>query len=285
MLPSSKILTMRYLPFSFASAILLMVAITSCQGPQNKTTENEKTPSLSSIAFQYDLDTSKFDGYIVYDSAIDGPRPAVLVVPEWWGLNEYAQRRSRELAELGYIAMAVDLYGDGHRGTDLQTAGALAGACYQNPQMTKRRFDAAFAQLKKYAQCDSTRVAAIGYCFGGAMVLNMARMGENLRGVVSFHGNLAGVPLDKSILRANILVLHGEADQFVTQKEVDAFKHQMDSAGVNYTFKSYANATHAFTNPDATENGKKFGIPIAYNAAADTASFQEMKTFLKKVLQ
>jgi dienelactone hydrolase len=126
-------------------------------------------------------------------------------------------------------------------------------------------------------------VAAIGYCFGGTQVLNMAKLGSPLAGVVSFHGGLAGVPADKNLLKAAILVCHGEADSFVPAADVAQFKKQMDSIGANYTFKTYANATHAFTNPAATENGKKFKMPIEYNAAADSASWSDMKTFFGKI--
>ena len=145
--------------------------------------------------------------------------------------------------------------------------------------MAKMRFDAAVNKLKEYKEVDTTNMAGIGYCFGGGMLLNFARMGEGLKGVVSFHGSLIGAPADKSLLKSKILVCHGADDQFVPADEVATFKHQMDSIGAVYTFKSYPGATHAFTNPDATAIGEKFKIPIAYNAAADTASWNEMKTF------
>ena len=132
---------------------------------------------------------------------------------------------------------------------------------------------------------DVRKVAAIGYCFGGGILLNCARLGENINGVVSFHGNLVGVPADKNLLKAKILVCHGEADKFVTPDNVATFKKQMDSIGADYTFKSYANATHAFTNPDATAIGKKFSMPIEYNAAADMASWKDMQDFLKKLFK
>ncbi|MEO6406499.1 MAG: dienelactone hydrolase family protein, partial [Ferruginibacter sp.] len=129
----------------------------------------------------------------------------------------------------------------------------------------------------------TSRIAAIGYCFGGAQVLNMARLGDDLRGVVSFHGNLVGVSADKSKLKARILVCHGEADQFVKPEEVAAFKKHMDSIGANYTFKSYPNATHAFTNPGATAKGKQYNMPIEYNATADSASWNDMKVFFGEI--
>ncbi len=178
--------------------------------------------------------------------------------------------------------MAVDMYGDGKTGEDPKTAEALATPYYKDPTLSKTRFDAAINKLKTYAQVDTTNIAAMGYCYGGFIVLNAAKLGADLKGVVSFHGDLSGVPIKKELLKAKILICHGEADDFVNP-EVPAFKKSMDSAGVDYTFKSYPNATHAFTNPAATEKGKKFNMPIQYNAAADSASWNDMKAFFGSI--
>ena len=214
-----------------------------------------------------------------------GKRPAVLVVHEWWGLNDYAKMRVRELAKLGYIAMAIDMYGNGKRADNPDDAGKLAEPFYKNPQMAIPFFAAALAKLKSYSQTDPTKVAAIGYCFGGAQVLNIAKFGEDLKGVVSFHGNLTVVPVNKDLLKAQILVCHGAADPFVPQSEVSLFKSDMDSNGAKYIFKAYEGATHAFTNPNATAMGEKFNLPIKYNAAADSASWQDMKNFFQSIFK
>jgi dienelactone hydrolase len=206
-------------------------------------------------------------------------------VHEWWGLNDYIKRRAKMLAEMGYIAMAVDMYGNGRMGNDPGTAQALAMPFYMYPDMTKKHFDAALEEIKKNPNVDQGKIAGIGYCFGGGILLNLARMGEPLNGVVSFHGNLVGTPADKNLTKAEILVCHGEADSFVPKEQVDMFKKQLDSIGKSYTFKSYPGATHAFTNPDATETGKKFKMPIEYNAAADTASWNDMKEFFGRIFQ
>jgi dienelactone hydrolase len=223
--------------------------------------------------------------YVFYDENIEGKRPAVLVVHEWWGLNDYIKRRARMLAEMGYIAMAVDMYGNGRMGNDPGAAQALAAPFYMHPDMAKKHFDAALEELKKNPNVDQSKIAGIGYCFGGGVLLNLARIGEPLNGVVSFHGTLIGTPPDKNLTKAEILVCHGEADSFVPKADVDKFKKQMDSIGKSYTFKSYPGATHAFTNPDATETGKKFKMPIEYNAAADTASWNDMKEFFGKIFK
>jgi dienelactone hydrolase len=234
-------------------------------------------------AVTYSADTVTMNGYIAYDSSNTNRRPVVLIVHEWWGLNDYTRSRARQLAELGYLAMAVDMYGNGKQADNPELAGQLATPFYTNPGMAKSRFDAALEMVKKMPQADTSQVAAIGYCFGGTQVLNMAKLGSPLAGVVSFHGGLAGVPADKALLKAAILVCHGEADSFVPAADVAQFKKQMDSIGADYTFKAYANATHAFTNPAATENGKKFKMPIEYNAAADSASWNDMKAFFGKI--
>lgn len=252
----------------------------------NKKKEPEvKEPRLKEETVSYQLDGSNRSNFVVYDENMEGKRPAVLVIHEWWGLNEYAKMRARELAKLGYVAMAVDMYGDGKMGDDPDAAEKLATPFYMKPEIIKPIFKAALEKLKGFGQTDITKIAAIGYCFGGAQVINLAKMGEDLKGVVSFHGNLMVLPINKDLLKAQILVCHGAADPFVPQTEVDQFKKQMDSIGAKYTFKAYEGATHAFTNPNATAMGEKFKIPIKYDAAADSASWKDMKDFFHQIFQ
>lgn len=224
-------------------------------------------------------------GFVAYDNNIKGKRPAVIVVPEWWGLNDYTRMRARKLAELGYIAMAADMYGDGKIAANPAEAQALTGPYYSDPKLARTRLDAALQKLKEYSQTDQDNIAAIGYCFGGFAVLNWAKLGADLRGVVSFHGGLGGVPVEKSLLKAKVLICHGESDKFVSVKDAENLKHKLDSVGVENTLKIYANATHAFTNPEATEIGKKFNMPIEYNADADRDSWNDMKVFFGKIFK
>lgn len=252
---------------------------------REKSSENQTKMALKEETISYAVDSVTMNGYVAFDGSTDKKRPIILIIHEWWGLNDYVKKRARQLAEMGYLAFAIDMYGNGQQADNPEAAGKLALPFYKDPGIAKTRFDAALAKIKTYPAADTNNIAAIGYCFGGAQVLNIARMGENLNGVVSFHGNLVGVTPDKQTLKANILVCHGEIDQFVPATEVAEFKKQMDSIGAKYTFKSYPNATHAFTNPDATENGKKFNIPIAYNAAADSASWNDMKLFFKEIFK
>lgn len=268
----------------FLSLVMLFASCKSKEDNKKKETDM-KEPALKEENVSYKLDSSTFNNFVVYDENIEGKRPAVFVIHEWWGLNDYIKMRARELAKLGYIVMAVDMYGDGKMGNDPKQAQALATPFYTNPQIAKPIFDAAVEKLKSYSQTDFSRMAAIGYCFGGSQVLNLAKMGEDLKGVVSFHGGLAGILPNKDILKAEILVCHGGADSFVPQTDVDLFKKQMDSIGAKYSFKVYDGATHAFTNPNATAIGEKFSMPIKYNAAADTASWKDMKEFFSRILR
>lgn len=270
------------------SIITGSLAAVSCNNQSSNTqTENKKDSSSSAVAIKedsitYTLDGKTYKGFVVYDSNKKEKRPGVLVVHEWWGLTDYPRSRAKQLAEFGYIAMAVDMYGDGKIAEDPKTAQELATPFYKDPSLAKTRLDAALNKLKTYSQLDTANVAAIGYCYGGFVVLNAAKLGANLKGVVSFHGGLGGVPVKKELIKSKILVCHGEADDFVN-KEVAPFRKSMDSAGVDYTFKNYPKATHAFTNPASTENGKKFNMPIEYNEAADKASWNDMKDFFNKI--
>jgi len=228
---------------------------------------------------------TRLNSFVTYDSSHAGKRPVVLVIPEWWGLNQYPRDRARQLAQLGYMAVAVDMYGNGTTAADPGAAMQLATPFYQDPQMGKARIDAALAAARALPQADTGRTAAIGYCFGGSMVLNAAKLGSDLDGVVSFHGGLEGPAPDRNLLKARVLVAHGGADSMVPPVQVDAFKKSMDSVNAAYSFKVYPDATHAFTNPAATEAGEKFKIPIRYNREADQQSWADMKNFLQEIFK
>ncbi len=225
-------------------------------------------------------------GYLAYNDSIKEQRPGVLVVHEWWGNNDYSRRRADMLAELGYVAFAVDMYGGGKVADNPADAGKLAGEAMQNMKETKARFIAALHLLKKNKAVDPTRIAAIGYCFGGGVALSMACDGVDLQGVVSFHGSLAAVAHVKSgTIKAKLLVCNGAADQFNPETVVKNFKAEMDSAKADYTFINYDGAMHAFTNPASTETGKRFNIPIAYNEKADKKSWEDMEEFFRMIFK
>ncbi len=246
-----------------------------------------KTPpsSIKEEVVSYNSDGLTLKGFVAYDENIKGKRPVILVVHEWWGLNDYSKMRARQLAALGYLAMAVDMFGDGRTAANPKEAQAFTIPYYKDLQLVKSRLDAAINKIKENPLADTRKIAAIGYCFGGFVVLNAAKLGSDLKGVVSFHGGLVGAPADKKLLKAKILVCHGGADKFVTGEDVSVFKREMDSIHADYQFKTYANATHAFTNPDATKIGKEFNLPIEYNAKADVDSWNDMKAFLTKLFK
>lgn len=232
----------------------------------------------------YQADGTTLKGYVAYDDSFKGKRPAVLVVHEWWGHNEYARKRARMLAELGYTALAVDMYGDGKQAHHPDEAGKFATEVSKNMPMAKARFEAGMQLLREQDTVDASEIAAIGYCFGGGVVLNMARMGENLKGVASFHGSLGtDTPAQPGKIKARIVSFSGEADPMIGADAVTAFKKEMDNAGANYRVVTYPNAQHAFTNTEADELGKKFKLPLAYNAAADKDSWEQATVFLKEI--
>lgn len=225
-----------------------------------------------------------FKGYLAFDKSLEGKRPGVLVVHEWWGLNDYARKRSRMLAELGYTALAVDMYGDGKTAMHPDDAGRFSSELMKNFDVAKTRFLAAMDFLKQQPTVDPEKIAAIGYCFGGGVVLNIVRQGADLKGVASFHGNLTAVkPAQTGMAKAKVLVLHGADDKFIKPEQIEAFKNEMSDAKVDYQFISYPGAAHSFTSPDADPLGKQFNMPIAYNADADKKSWDELKAFLKKI--
>lgn len=231
----------------------------------------------------YTFNHVSMKGYVAYDGSIKGKRPAIVVVPEWWGNNEYAKVRARMLAELGYIAIAADFYGDGKIAENPTQAQEYATPFYKDANLGKDRLEAAIKELKEFPETDANKIAAIGYCFGGSMVLNAIKMGTDLKGVVSFHGGLMTAPASKGSVNGKILVCHGGSDKFIPADDIANFRKNLDTTGVTYTFITYPNATHAFTNPDATANGKKFNLPIEYNKEADKKSWNDMKDFFKTI--
>lgn len=241
-------------------------------------------PKIEGANVRYTAGGVEMIGYLAYDQNIQGRRPAVLVVHEWWGLNDYARMRVRLLAELGYTALALDMYGGDRVADHPADAQKFSSALMKDFDVAKARFQAGMDFLKKQPTVDPTRVAAIGYCFGGGIVLNMARQGVDLKGVASFHGNLSAVqPAQPGSTKARILVLHGGDDKFSTPEQIEAFKKEMAAAGADFQFITYPGALHSFTNPEADALGKKFNMPIGYNAQADRQSWDELKKFLKEI--
>jgi dienelactone hydrolase len=233
---------------------------------------------------EYKVGDITLKGYIAYDNSIKGKRPGIIVVHEWWGLNNYPKKRAEMLAKLGYVALAADMYGDGKTVDNPGDAQKSAGESMKDVNLYKSKFLAAMDFLKQDEHADPTQIGAIGYCYGGGVVLNMARAGVDLKGVVSFHGSLgAAIPAEKGNVKAKILACAGAADKFISSEAVETFKKEMKEAGADLKYVAYEGALHAFSNPDATESGKKFNLPIAYDEKADKGSWAEMQKFFKTI--
>jgi len=233
---------------------------------------------------EYKQGDTPLKGFLAFDDAAKGKRPGVLVVHEWWGMNEHARNQAVRLAKAGYVAFALDMYGGGKVATHPEDAMAFMKEATKDPQALAARFNAALDLLKQQSQVDTTKIAAIGYCFGGGVVLGMARSGAELAAVATFHGHLAtdgGPAAEKGKVKAKILVQTGGADAMVGKDQVDAFKKEMADAGVDAKVITYPNAKHSFTNPDAGKAGMK---ELEYNADADKKSWAELLKFFKQVL-
>lgn len=230
----------------------------------------------------YQSGNTTLKGYVYYNEAKKGNLPVMLVVHEWWGCNEYAQSRAEQLAGIGFLAFAVDMYGDGKVVTTSAEAGKLAGEVKGNVQMMRERINAALEYIKKRPNADLTKIGAIGYCFGGTVALELARSGAELNGVVSFHGGLATPkPEQTKNVKTKILVCHGGSDKFVPDTEVAAFRKEMDAANVDWQLIMYSGAVHAFTNPNS---GNKPETGVAYNETADRRSWGTMIRFFAEVM-
>jgi len=234
---------------------------------------------------EYKQGDTMLEGYLAYDDAIKGARPGILVVHEWWGLNDYARKRTEQLAQLGYVAFAADIYGKGNRAHTRQEAMALAGKFFggSDRNLLRARANAGLDALRKNTMVDPKRMAAIGYCFGGTTVLELARSGADLAGVVSFHGGLSTPnPADAKNIKSTVLVLTGADDPSAKPEQVIAFEDEMRNAGVDWYLVSYGNAVHAFTNPaSGTDNSKG----VAYNEKADKRSWEAMEAFFTEIFK
>ena len=220
-------------------------------------------------------------GFVVYDTAKTGKRPGIVIVHEWWGITKHMHDEARRLAQRGYTAFIADMYGDAKTADKPKDADALSGSVMKNPRAMETRFNAAREQLAKQPTVDPTRIGAVGYCFGGAVVLNMARAGTDLAGVVGFHASLGlNTPAPApGTVKAKILVLNGADDPFVKKEEYATLKADMDAAKADYRVVEYPGAVHAFTNPDATALGKKFNLPLRYDAKVNKEAENEASKF------
>ena len=240
--------------------------------------------TIESQTVSYTAGDDDLKGYIAFDDKSESARPGVIVIHEWWGLDDYIRTRADRLAELGYTALAVDMYGNGATADSPDEAGRMMNAVLGNMETGTSRLRAAYDVLCAQSVVDETRTAAIGYCFGGAMVLHMARIGMPLKAVVSFHGALGSFHTPRpGEIQSRILVCHGAKDNLVSESDIETFNVEMATAEANVKFESYEGALHGFTNPEATERGQSYGLPLAYDQRADEASWSEMKALFNEV--
>ncbi|HKU38580.1 MAG TPA: dienelactone hydrolase family protein [Polyangiales bacterium] len=258
-----------------SNALMVCAAMLACWSIPRSAQAEIKTAELD-----YKQGATVLQGFVAWDDAVKGKRPGVLVVHEWWGHNEHAREQARRLAKAGYVGFALDMYGKGKVAAHPNDAKTFMTEATADFKVEKARFDAALAQLKKRPEVNPKQIAAIGYCFGGAVVLDMVRVGEPLTAVATFHGALATKQPAKKGIKPRILVMTGADDPMVPKEQVDAFKSEMTAAGARYEVIEYPGAKHAFTNPEAD----KHGMPgIAYNAKADQESWASLLTFLNDV--
>jgi dienelactone hydrolase len=249
---------------------------------------NAAYAAIKTETINYEVNNLSFQGTLSYDDSIKGKRPGVLVVHEWWGHNAYANKRAEMLAKLGYTAFALDMYGTGKVASHPDDAKKFMEATLADMKVAEARFNAALKLLQQQPTVEASKIAAIGYCFGGGLVLHMAKVNPDLAGVVSYHGALGISANTKPVstpIKTKILVFNGAADPFVTKEQVDAFKQDMKAIGADYEFIDYPGVKHSFTNPDANDLGKKFNIPLVYDEKADKDSWEKTQAFFKKIFK
>lgn len=237
--------------------------------------------ALYTETVEYKQGNTVLEGYLAYDDSIKGKVPGVLIVHEWSGIGPYVKKRAEQMALLGYVGFAADIYGKGIRPKDKNEAADQAGMYRANRPLMRERVKAGLEQLRKYDFVDPKRIVAIGYCFGGGTVLELARSGADIAGVVSFHGNLdTPHPQETKNIKAKILICHGADDPFVTKEQIAAFQDEMRLARADWQINIYANAVHSFTNPDS---GNDPSTGLAYNKEADSRSWEAMKLFFNQI--
>jgi dienelactone hydrolase len=231
---------------------------------------------------EYEYDGTKLKGFLAYDDTVKEKRPGVLVIHEWWGLNDYAKDRCKKLAELGYVAFAVDMYGDGKTVNHPDDARKMATTVRENLKTWRGRAEAGLKQLASQPNVDSSKLAAIGYCFGGSTCLQLAYSGADLKAVATFHAALpTPSPEEAKAIKPRIYIAHGADDFFIPKEAIDKFKTALDSAQVKFTFEAFPGVVHSFTVPEADQANIK---GMKYDKAADEKSWKEMQALFKEML-
>lgn len=265
---------MKRITFYLLAALFVTVVACKPEAP---------TVKVKGTEVAYATDSTNLKGYIAFDENLSGKRPGILIVHEWWGHNDYVRQRADSLARLGYTALAVDMYGDGKQANHPSDAGKFAGAVFANLPEATARFNAAMNLLQSHESVAADKISAIGYCFGGSVALTMANTGADLDAVAAFHSGVALPVGPNSKLKARVLVCNGADDPFIAPASITAFTSAMDSIGAKYEYISYPGVKHSFTSKEADANGKKFNLPLEYNAEADQKSWASLLALLDAV--
>ena len=269
--------------------LFAVVVFGACSSDSKQDTQQEEVIevieeiSIRAEEVSYRVDTTDLKGYLAYDQSSQGQRPGIIIVHEWWGHNQYVRERADMLAELGYTALALDMYGAGVLAEHPEDAGKFSGMIMSNMGLAQSRFDAALDLLKRHPTVDPENIAAIGYCFGGSVVLTMANAGKDLDAVAAFHSGVQLPIMPGEDLEAKVLVCNGADDPFISPESVTEFKQAMDAAGADYKYVAYEGAVHSFTSKYADALGEKFDLPLKYQKEADEASWQELQDLLDSV--
>jgi len=281
---------------NYFAFLFILFSILSCKDDK-KASENQETSEdkqeeivekpvkLKGEEIKYTVDTLSMKGYLAYNENASQKKPGVIVVHEWWGHNDYVRQRANMLAELGYVALAIDMYGDGKQAAHPDDAGKFAMSVMGNIDSATARFKAALEMLKQQKSVDPDKIAAIGYCFGGSVALTMANVGIDLDAVAAFHSGVQLPVMPTKDIKAKVLVCNGAIDPFIPAKTIEAYKKAMDSVKADYKYIAYENATHSFTSKAADTIGKKFNLPLAYQQEADEKSWSELQKLLEDAFQ
>jgi dienelactone hydrolase len=265
--------------------LLAGLVVLAARGAQavDQQSDDQRSRTVQSKTITYQVGDQTYKGYLAWDQAVEGKRPGVLVVHEWWGLDDYARRRADQLAELGYVAFACDMYGDGKTTTHPQEAGAMASKVRENLDAWRERAVVSLDVLASQEQCDKEKLAVIGYCFGGSTALQLAYTGADLDAVVTFHAALPiPTPEEARQIKGKVQIHNGADDSLIKQETIDELTEVLNEADVDWKFISHPGAKHSFTNKDAG----KAGVPaLEYNAEADRKSWAAMKDLFQQVFQ
>lgn len=270
--------------------LTLPLAIISCKtesedkaaSKQTSTIQKEDPVSIVGEEITYETDSTLMRGYVAHNSAIDEERPGIIVVHEWWGHDDFARKKAEKLAELGYVALAVDMYGQGKTANHPEEAMAFSSKVMKNFDTAKARFEAAVETLKADKNVDNNKISAIGFCFGGSVALSMANTGANLDAVAVFHSGLGLPVMPNENLKAKLLIQNGAEDMMITDEQISTFKSQLDDVNADYEYIAYEGVKHSFTNKKADSLGKKYNLPLAYDKEAAEKSWEKMTLFLEK---